>query len=117
MDLEQQIRELLKEYGDEAVESVREIIPKVAKDAAKKLRSESPKRSGKYAKGWTQKAEQTNLGVTGTVYNKAAPGLAHLLEYGHAKRSGGRTRPRPHIQPVEEWASDEAVKRITEALQ
>lgn len=115
-DLSDQIMEALREYGDEAEKAVREVVPEVAKEAAKKLRSESPKNTGKYRKGWMAKVENARLGVSATVYNKAKPGLAHLLEYGHVKRNGGRTRPNPHIAPVNDWAEEEALKKIEEAL-
>lgn len=115
-DFSVQIMEALKEYGEGAEDALREVIPKVAKDAAKKLRKESPAKSGEYAKGWTQRTENSRLGVQATVYNKNKPGLAHLLEYGHAKRNGGRTRAVPHIASVEEWASEQALTKIEEAL-
>lgn len=115
-ELNVQIKALLEEYGAEAEEAVKEVIPKVAKEAAKKLRATSPKKTGEYAKGWTQKVTQTRLGSEAVVYNKNKPGLAHLLEFGHAKRNGGRTKAIEHVLPVYSWAQTEAQKRIEEAL-
>ena len=42
--------------------------------------------------------------------------LAHLLEYGHAKRNGGRVEGRTHIATVNEWAQDEAFDRVIAKL-
>ena len=107
---------ILEEYASGAEDAINEVIPKVAKDAAKQLRNISPKDTGDYAKGWKVKTEKTRLGVSGVVYNKDYPGLVHLLEFGHAKRNGGRTRAFPHVAPVNEWAEKEVVQRIEEAL-
>ncbi len=107
---------ILEEYAEDAEEVINEVIPKVAKDAAKQLRNNSPRQDGGYARGWKTKTEKTRMGVTGIVYNKDYPGLVHLLEFGHAKRNGGRTRAFPHVAPVNDWAEQEVVQRIEEAL-
>ena len=109
---------VMKWYYGEVVEAGYEVIPQVAKEAAAKLRKQSPRRKGKYAKGWASKNEKGRLRVVSTVYGK--PGtyqLAHLLEHGHAKRGGGRTKAEVHIAPVEEWATKEAYDRIMDKVQ
>lgn len=111
-----QIQAILSEYGEDVEEELREIIPAVAKEAVKRLKKSSPKNKGKYAKSWAQQTEKGRMSVTSVVYNKE-PGLPHLLEYSHALRNGGRSRPEVHIAPVEEWANKEVVERIQEALQ
>ena len=62
--------------------------------------------------GWTYKIEKGRLTHGSIVYGKTGTyQLAHLLEYGHAKRGGGRTNAYSHIKPVEEWAIDEVIDR------
>ena len=102
----------------EAVEAMTKVIPQVGKEAAKKLKAESPKETGKYARSWKFQAERGRLRVGGTVY-AASPEyrLTHLLEKGHAKRGGGRTAPIVHIEPVEKWANEEAFERTIEELE
>lgn len=117
IDLQKEINSILKDYGDSVAEVLKTAVPKVAKGAAKKLRSDSPKRTGEYARGWTSKAEQSRLGASAVVYGSKGTGsLAHLLENGHAKRNGGRVAGIVHIAPVEEWARDELVKEIEDSI-
>ena len=42
--------------------------------------------------------------------------LAHLLEHGHAKRGGGRTRAIPHILPAQEAAEEQLMNDIERGL-
>lgn len=111
---------LRNDYLPEVAEAISEVIPDVAKEAAKKLRAESPKRpgGGKYAKGWAYKVEKGRMNVGATVYGKDGTyQLAHLLEKGHAKRTGGRVQPVVHIAPVEEWATKKAYDDIMDRLE
>ena len=56
--------------------------------------------------------------VGATVYGKHGTyQLAHLLEYGHATRNGGRTGANEHIKPVEEWAVEEVQDQIMKAIE
>lgn len=81
-----------------------EVIEKAQKAAAKAairtIKAKAPG-DGEYARGWKQKTEKTRTGVVTTVYQGEKPGLPHLLEFGHAKVNGGRTRAFPHIAPAE----------------
>ena len=114
---------IVKEYGSEVYEVVAEVIPEVAKDAQKQVKANAGKlfKKGKgskhYANGWRVKVVKGRLGVETVVYNTNKPQLTHLLENGHAKANGiGRVSGRPHINPVNEWAEKEVVKRIEERL-
>lgn len=119
IDLDKAVKGILTEYGEVAIEATKEAISEVAKESAKKLKSTSPRgRTGKYAKGWTSKVETGRVSASATVYGKSGTyQLAHLLEHGHAKRGGGRTTPIQHIEPVEQWAVEEALQRITQKLE
>jgi len=113
------VKKLLEQYSDDVFEAMAEVVPEVAKESAKKLKQESPKgKSGKYAKGWTSKAEKGRMTTTATIYGKTGTyQLAHLLEHGHATRNGGRTKPIVHIKPVEEWATEEVISRTAERIE
>jgi len=113
------VKKLLEQYSDDVFEAMAEVVPEVAKESAKKLKQESPKgKIGKYAKGWTSKADKGRMTTTATVYGKTGTyQLAHLLEHGHATRKGGRTKPIVHIKPVEEWATEEVISRTAERIE
>lgn len=110
------INNLLETYSKEVAETVEETLPKVGKDAVKELKKTSPKRTGDYEKGWTQKVEKERLGTKLTVYNKTRYQLTHLLEKGHAKVGGGFVPGHPHIKPAQDKAEKKAIEMIEEGI-
>lgn len=90
---------------------------RIAKEGVVALREASPKRTGRYAKGWTLSTERMyGRPSRYTIYNKDKPGLAHLLEHGHAKRGGGRVEGTPHIAPVEREVVAAYLAAVEEAI-
>lgn len=116
-ELGKAIQTVIEEYSEEAQKVVEETLPNVGKNAVKELKKRSPKKTGKYAKGWKSKVEKDRLGSKVIVYNKTSYQLTHLLEKGHANRNGGRTNGTPHIKPTEEKAVENALKQIKEGLE
>ena len=114
--ISKEMQQLFKEYGEEVNKVLDEEITKVSKETVSRLKKTSPKQSGDYAKGWKQKTTKKNLGIFATVYNSTHGWLVHLLEHGHAKLNGGRTKAEPHVKPAENWAEKELVKRVKEKL-
>lgn len=122
-ELASYIDKVLDEYGDKARDAIEAAAVGVSHAAKNKVRAEAPERTGKYKSGWDTKLYKDRLSVEAVVYNGVRPGLTHLLEhgheikiYGHALANGGRTKPQVHIQPAEQWAIEEFVKRIERAL-
>ena len=108
---------ILAEYGEDVTEAARRLVKRAGNEARDKLKQTSPRDTGKYAEGWTTGSYTWSaLGAEITVYNGKKPGLAHLLENGHAKRGGGRVNARVHIKPVEEEISRELEKNIRQAI-
>lgn len=126
-DLSVEISEVLEEYNQKSKQVLEDITRKTARKTANRLNSVSPKSRGRsgYAGGWSVRNEGGFNGVKSTVYNRKAPGLAHLLEFGHdvknqygrAKRGKRRTRAISHIKPCENWCKvyylDELKKGIS----
>lgn len=114
-DFREVVQKYLEEQRYEVIEAMSEAIDEVAKESVKKLKATSPRGKGQshqYYKGWTYKIEKGRLSHGSVVYGKTGTyQLAHLLEYGHAKKGGGRTNAYEHIKPVEEWAIDEVIDR------
>lgn len=88
-----------------------EAVKKAAHDSAREIKDDVQKhapvgkgpKKGTYAKSWrTKKTDETMTSVSYVVH--AGPSgyrLAHLLEFGHAKRGGGRVAAQPHIKTAE----------------
>jgi len=111
------INSYLEEYGDQAIEAIETSSKKVGKEVVKDLKKGGRfGGTGEFNKGWTSKTEKTRLGGTTFVYNKSQPGLAHLLEFGHAKMNGGRTTAYNFIAPVNDSVEDKFVKAFEEAI-
>ena len=116
-DLSKAITKELENYSQEFADKVKKDTEEVAKECVEELKRTSPDsgKAGKkkYAKGWTcTKAYESNFGVRFRVRNKNKPQITHLLEYGHAKISGGKVEPRPHIKQAEENAKEKLLKAI-----
>lgn len=101
-------------YAEETADKVKKSVKDVATSVRKDISEHAPKNRGKYAKSWrTKKTAETKTSVSYVVHaNKDGYRLAHLLEHGHAKRNGGRTRAFPHIKPAEERGARE-IEAIT----
>lgn len=97
------IMEICTEYFNDADKATEEIMHKATQTARAELRATSPKKTGKYARGWQyRKGGGKGRGCRFIIYNGSKPGLTHLLEKGHAVRGGGRAPAHPHIAPVEQ---------------
>lgn len=110
-----QLEKLLDNYSEEVKEVAKEVIKEFAQQTADRLKNTSPQRTGKYAKGWKVKTQ----GDSATVYNTQYQ-LTHLLENSHVIRNKygeyGRTNPKPHIAPAEEWAEQELLAELERRL-
>ena len=102
-DLADAIMETLEDYADLAAEDVKRAVREAGDTVRDEIRAYAPKDTGDYAKSWAvKKTKETSSSLTLTVHSKNRYQLAHLLEYGHAKRGGGRVEGKAHIAPAEE---------------
>lgn len=107
-----EINRQLALYANQTDEKVQETAKKIAEEGAQKLREVSPKRTGRYASGWTFKKFKGSY----VVHNKTHYRLTHLLEKSHALRNGGRSNPQPHIKPVERQMIEDFELELRRAL-
>ena len=97
------VMEELTEYSKLAVDTMNKAVTKAGQTVRKEIKAGAPVKTGRYAKSWTAKrTKESSTRLEVTVYSPSRYMLAHLLEHGHAKRGGGRTRAIPHIAPAEE---------------
>ena len=118
IDVASEIGKILKEYGNDVADSIKEVTKAVSKKGAQAVKANAKADfggTGKYASGWTSQIETNQYSAQGIIYNKKVPGLPHLLEKGHALRGGGRSgwvNGREHIKPVE----DEVIRAFEEEI-
>lgn len=112
--LEANVKKILQEYVGDVDQDIEKATRAIARKGAQAIQTSAAELfdGETYASGWTSEVQKTRVGVTGVIYNNKQPGLAHLLENGHAAVNGGRVEGRPHIKPVE----DAIVKEYEEAI-
>lgn len=111
------IMEGLTEYADLAAEDMKKSVKKAGNTVRKEIQEHAPKNSGTYSKSWSVKnTKETANSLEVTVYSKNRYQLAHLLEFGHAKRGGGRVSGKAHIAPAEELGMKQLESDIEKAL-
>ena len=99
------IQKEFEEYVELTTKEVKDICEKVAEDTKQEIQDNAPVDTGRYKKSWDiSKTKDTSQAVEYTVHSKTQYRLTHLLEFGHAKRGGGRTKARPHIAKGEQLA-------------
>lgn len=121
-DIAKTVDSFLQAFGKNVSEEMGAALDEVGKEAVKKLKATSPKRTGRYSKGWKYKRQANNKGrFEAKVYNATSGQLTHILEFGHPKMSGdrviGEVKGQPHIAPVNEWVQGEFPKRFAQKLQ
>lgn len=116
-NLAAEIMKGLTEYKDLATADMKTAVRKAGKSVKKDIQANAPKKTGVYSKSWTVKTtKETSESLELTVHSPKKYQLAHLLEKGHAKRGGGRTKAIPHIAPAEEKAVKDLEADIKRAL-
>ena len=113
------IMEDLQEYADAAAMDVKAAVRKSANTVKRQIGEKAPVgKTGRYAKSWRVKTtEENSQKLIQTVHSPKRYMLAHLLEKGHAKRNGGRTRAIPHIAPAEQAGVEQLESLIRRALE
>ena len=102
-ELADAVMEGLVEYAELATEDMKAAVKKAGQTVRKEIQAGAPVKTGAYRKSWAVKTtRETSSFMEVTVHSRNRYQLAHLLEFGHAKRGGGRVSGKPHIAPAEE---------------
>ena len=107
----------LTEYSKLATSDMKKAVRKAGNEVRIEIQANAPKDTGAYAKSWAvKKMKESSVKLEVVVHSKNRYQLAHLLEYGHALRGGGRAKAQPHIAPAEEHGVEGLEKAIERAL-
>ena len=107
----------LEDYAKLAADDLKADVQKAGKTVKQQIESTAPRKTGKYAKSWAvKKTKETSDSIQLVVHSKNRYQLTHLLEHGHAKRGGGRTRAFPHIAPAEQAGIEQLTRDIERDL-
>lgn len=111
------VMEELTEYSKLADKTMRKAVKDAGKTVKGAIKDSAPSKTGKYAKSWSIKnTKVTSHALEVAVYSRNRYQLAHLLEHGHAKRNGGRTRAIVHIAPAEQKGIEQLEADIMRGL-
>ena len=96
---------LLDDYSKAIYRGIKVASIEVADKGAKTLRQTSPKKTGKYKRGWRVKTFEGAYDTTSIIYNSTDWQLTHLLERTHMDRTGTKPitpKSAGHIEKVEQ---------------
>ena len=111
------IKDTLKEYADVSSEKVKTAVKEAGKTVKKEIEMSAPKDTGDYSKSWAVKnGRETASSLEVAVHSKSHYQLAHLLEFGHAKRGCGRVSGKVHIASAEAKGIEQFETDIEKAL-
>ena len=117
-ELADAVMEGLVEYAELATEDMKAAVKKAGQTVRKEIQTGAPVKTGAYRKSWAVKTtRETSSFMEVTVHSRNRYQLAHLLEFGHAKRGGGRVSGSPHIAPAEEKGIRQLEDEIKKALE
>lgn len=125
---EKYLIETMLKYGSEVSYEISIAMNEIGQEAKKRVKAASPKRTGKYKRGWRVDYMNKNGVIRCVIHqNDKEYRLTHLLENGHRTRLGkgkhsrrygtqASVAARPHIAEVNDWAQRELESRIRKAL-
>ncbi|NEW62292.1 HK97 gp10 family phage protein [Granulicatella sp. zg-ZJ] len=117
-DLAQAIQKELEQYQKLTNEQIKATVKEVGQETKARIQATAPKKSGRYRNSWivtTTKENRNSMHVV--VHSRNQYQLTHLLEFGHAKRNGGRTKAIPHIAQAEQEAVTTFENKVKEILE
>lgn len=110
------ITKAVQEYTENVSIGIEKEVDTVADKVLAETQKLARKRTGKYAKGF----KKTNKSMPGSrryvIWNKDDPSRVHLLEFGHAKKGGGRVQAYPHMRPAHDKYVDELTDGIKKVI-
>ena len=116
-DLTKTINGMLSDYSDDVIEETKGVVDKVTKEARKIVRENALVKTGKYKRSIKSKKVYESLTEKrNAIYSDGYSGLTHLLENGHAKTNGGRTRAFPHWKQGNDYIVEQLPKQMKKKI-
>lgn len=123
IDIEKTLRGILGDYQFVTQSALEKAIDETGEAVAEAVKNAAPERTGEYKKsiffGFRSYGKKGQSKAY--VYSEAPHyRLTHLLEFGHASRSGGRVEPSPltgHWEQGQRLAEKELEKNFKKALE
>lgn len=113
-----EIAKFVKAYTDDVAAAIEQEVDRTADDILNEIKTNHPyrDRTGEYTKGF-RKTKRDEPGRTRRIiWNRKHYRRVHLLEFGHAKRGGGRVPAYPHLRPAYDKHAPRLVDRIKEII-
>jgi len=102
-NMDDEIADILKSYSEDYTDAVNKTVKDVAAEGRKMAKEKARAYKWKeYGENFAVIITKSKHGSEAHVQEKKRYQLTHLLEHGHLKRGGGKTRAFPHIAPVQE---------------
>lgn len=112
-ELELAVSNILKDFSEDVVRITKEDVDTVTDMALQEVKAHAPVRTGKYKRSLKSRTEyESATEKRNVIYSKGQGSLTHLLENGHAKRNGGRTRSFPHFAYGQKVIEEELPKLL-----
>lgn len=111
--LANEILKTLTDFHDMTNKELKSIAEETSEEVKNEISNTSPVgATKKYSRSWRIKKLRENANSILFVVHSRRYQLTHLLEFGHAKRNGGRTRAIPHIAPAEQKGIESFEKKL-----
>ena len=112
-ELELAVSNILKDFSEDVVRIAKEDVDTVTDMALQEVKAHAPVRTGKYKRSLKSRTEyESATEKRNVIYSQGHGSLTHLLEAGHAKRNGGRTRAFPHFAYGQKVIEEELPKLL-----
>jgi Bacteriophage protein of unknown function (DUF646). len=100
--LANEITKAVREYTEDVSEAIAEKVDEVANEVLKEVQTNHSykDRTGDYTAGFKVTKQDRGEKTRRVIWNKKHYRRVHLLEFGHAKRGGGRVKAYPHLRPA-----------------